>query len=455
MGGQSLLARLTRFYWQVTEGGYSNPTAKLDSVGAINDWRSVRTDIIRETIPNIPSEILDQLARVNEQPAIHRYVQLHNSFELVVRYLAITSYLWVEQTGKNPELLAKLAKKLHRPSLETWNEIFRSCAKCLHEGGYLARTPKEDIDSEPATRTVRQISELAQTDNAPKRASSTGLLQSVILYRNLTRGHGCVIHDGYESFIEDLDATLCDFVLFWTELLNVKSVTRTAGIVLQIGGDEIPASLFLRANDEGRTDFYNRRETSGGNDNYYFLNYDTGLHRVVPDQGQRIDEDVRLHQSALQLTLFPVTKAELEKKYDRRAIHKIKGYLSFDYGASGELHPAQEEEIRFLVGLALFSQEIRSEDPIALLLKRMRKSIDQTMLTTISQRVPGSLSTNTLRRRSKSSYTPRISTKSRASSWRESKKSPSMTSFERKSKRISPWLDDSWKAKMNRRGGTG
>jgi len=333
----------------------------------------VKTDLIAERIPNIPAEVLDQLARVNEQPAIHRYVQLHNSFELVVRYLAITSYLWVEQTGKNPELLAELGKKLHRPSLETWNEIFTSCAKWLHEGGYLARTPKEDIDSQPATRTVRQISELAQTHNAPKRASSTGLMQSVILYRNLTRGHGCVIHDGYESFIEDLDATLCDFVLFWAELLNVKSIARTTGIVLQIGGDDIPASLFLRANDEGRADFYNRRETMGGNDNYYFLNYDTGLHRVVPDQAQRIREDVRLHESALQLALFPVTKTELEKKYGRREIHEIKGYLSFDYGASESLHPAQEEEIRFLVGLARFSKEIRIEDPMALLLKRMTK----------------------------------------------------------------------------------
>lgn len=44
----------------------------------------MRTDLISERIPNIPREILDQLARANEQPAIHRYVQLHNSFELIV-----------------------------------------------------------------------------------------------------------------------------------------------------------------------------------------------------------------------------------------------------------------------------------------------------------------------------------------------------------------------------------
>jgi len=336
----------------------------------------MKTELVKQTIPNIPVDIIDQLARVNEEPAIHRYVQLHNSFELVVRYLAITSYLWVEKTEENEDLLAGLARTLHRPSLNTWNEIFTSCAKWLHDKAYIDRSPKDDIKSGPAMRVLQHVAELTQISNGPKKASSTGLMQSIIEYRNLTRGHGCVIHRGYESLIEDIDEALFDFMVFWAELLNVKSICRTSGVVLRLGGEDVPAGLFLGTNEAGRLDFYNRRETSRDFNNYYFLNYDTGLHRLVPEQRQRIQEEIRLHQGRLQLALFPTTKADVEKKFGRREVSEIRKFLSYNYGETQELHPAQEEEIRFLVGLRKFSNTVRDQDPLAVLLASMKSEAD-------------------------------------------------------------------------------
>jgi len=50
--------------------------------------------------------------------------------------------------------------------------------------------------------------------------------------------------------------------------------------------------------------------------------------------------------------------------------------LSYNYGETQELHPAQEEEIRFLVGLRKFSNTVRDQDPLAVLLASMKSEAD-------------------------------------------------------------------------------
>ncbi len=66
----------------------------------------------------------------------------------------------------------------------------------------------------------------------------------------------------------------------------------------------------------------------------------------------------------------------MEKKFGRREVREIRTFLSYNYGETQELHPAQEEEIRFLVGLRKFSNEVRDQDPLTVLLARMKAESD-------------------------------------------------------------------------------
>jgi hypothetical protein len=311
---------------------------------------------LRAAMANVPNVLIEQLERVNQGPPIHRYVQLHNSFELVVRHLAIVSYLWLQKLRCGDELLASFQEPLHRPSFQVWKNIFVGCAKVLHKERKVIRSVKDKLSGDVVPRVISYIARVSNAPTAPKRPTTTALIEAVIAYRDLTRGHGCVVHEGYEAFLGDFEDALVQLMIWWKELLDSRAEVRNGHLGLVLDDDFVDAELFLRS-DAGQVLFYNRTERERQNRHFYFLNYETGLHRPYPDQAEALHrEAVRLHAGPMQLDLFPITKEQFEESTDKRALERVKKHLSFNYDETDRLHAPQEAEVRALVGIQQFAE---------------------------------------------------------------------------------------------------
>jgi hypothetical protein len=265
-----------------------------------------------------------------------------------------------------PELLRSFDIK--RPSLVTWRTMFLDCSKALalaKEGG-LSRHPKDPLDSAAVRGVLDYVGMFSGTNRQWKKQSTTTLLEAISEYRNLTRGHGCIIHRGFEDFVDNLEDSLISLMTAWEELLNLRLIVEGSRVDLEIDGQLVDARLFLRLNNSGRVTFYSRAEHSSGSRKWLFLDYDTGLHESVPEHGPTIAEEVRLQSSNCQLSLFPRSKKDVQTKYGAQAVRRIKKFLSFTYGDVERIHPGQEREIALLTGMWTVS---KSPDVFSYLLK--------------------------------------------------------------------------------------
>lgn len=337
---------------------------------------------IKEKIPYLLPDVLKQLKRVNSQPPIHRYIQLHNSFELVVRHLAIISFLWLKllEIQEGTKILQSFESSLKRPSFDTWKNIFVDCSNKLNDENVLNKRVKDKIESGAIRKVLDDIFAFSRIENCPKKNNSTALIDAIILYRNLTRGHGCVIHRGYESFLDSLDQALFDFIMFWADFLNSKVITKADKVFFVLENKLIDATLFLKVSDKERITFYNRSEKFNFIRRWYFLDYDTGLHSESIDQKERLKNEFRLLSSGYQMSLFPVSKNEIEIKYGKAKIKKVEKYLSYDYNSTREFHPAQEFEVKLLTSIRIFADKVKRRDPFEFLVSSLTNYSNQGSL---------------------------------------------------------------------------
>lgn len=77
--------------------------------------------------------------------------------------------------------------------------------------------------------------------------------------------------------------------------------------------------------------------------------------QAQPNQPRR---KYRILSANAQMSLFPITKAELEQEYSQELLKRIQPLLSFDYSSLDNFHPGQEEEIRFFAGIQSLSDRV-------------------------------------------------------------------------------------------------